>query len=148
MTARGLNKLLVAILVPVSILAFLSTGTAMWMWRNPGAVMAVRQAVDVYPPALRRAIRAEFDTYRDTVRADVADIDAARQRMFDLMRADPLDEEAIRAAMADVRQAVSDLQATGQEHLLDVMRDADPTERAKIRTPREGFSARLESFRD
>lgn len=148
MTARRLNKILVAILIPMTIFAFLSAGTAAWMWRNPGAVMAVRQAVDIYPPALRRSIRAEFRESRGAVSGDIARIDEARRRMFELMRAEPLDEEAVRAAMTEVREAVTALQAIGQEHLLKVMREADPAERAKIRVPEEGFSERMKSFAD
>lgn len=146
MTARRLNKVLLAILVPVTILAFLSAGAAMWMWRNPGAVVAVRQAVDVYPPVIRRAIRAEFEASRGDVAADTARIDRARARLFELLRAEPLDEDAIRAAMTEVREAVSDLQALGQERLLDVMRRADPADRAKIRVPETGFAERLQRF--
>ena len=148
MTARGLNKLLVAILIPLAIFAFLSAGAAAWMWRNPGAVLAVRQAVETYPAPLRRAIRAEYAASRGTVIDDVARVDAARKRMFELMRADPLDEDAISAAMAEVRDSVSNLQAIGQDHLLKVMREADPADRAKIRIPETGFSDRLQSFRD
>lgn len=148
MTARRLNKILVAILVPTVILAFLSAGAAAWMWRNPGAVMAVRQAVETYPAPIRRAMRAEFSENRTEVAGEVARIDAARRRMFELMRAETLDEAAIRDAMAEVREAVSAAQAVGQEHILDVMREADPAVRAQIRVPEEGFSERLQSFRD
>ena len=148
MTARRLNRLLAVILVAMTVFAFLSAGTAAWMWRNPGAVMAVRQAVEIYPAPLRRAIRAELETNRGEMTEDVARIDAARSRMFELMRADPLDEEAIRAAMKDVRDAVMAVQAVGQEHLIEVMRKADPADRAKIRVPEEDFSERLKNFRD
>ena len=148
MTARRLNKILVAILIPMTIFAFLSAGTAVWMWRNPGAVMAVRQAVEIYPPELRRSIRAEFQENRGTAAAEIARIDEARRRMFELMRAEPLDEAAVRAAMTEVREAVNDLQMLGQEHLLDVIRNADSADRAKIRVPEEGFSERIESFTD
>ena len=77
MTARRLNKILVAILIPLALFAFLSAGAAAWMWRNPGAVMAVRQSVQIYPAPIRRAIRAEFNENRATVAADVARIDDA-----------------------------------------------------------------------
>ena len=148
MTARRLNRVLAVILAAMTVFAFLSAGAAAWMWRNPGAVMAVRQAVELYPAPLRRAIRAELAANRGEMTEDVAGIDAARRRMFELMRADPLDEEAIRAAMKDVRDAVTAVQAVGQEHLLEVMRKADPADRAKIRVPEENFSEHLRSFRD
>ena len=148
MSARRLNWVLAAILAAMTVFAFLSSGAAAWMWRNPGAVMAMRQAVELYPAPLRRAMRAELAANRGEVSEEVARLDEARRRMFELMRADPLDEEAIRAAMKDVRDAVTDLQAVGQEHLLAVMRKADPADRAKISVPEEGFSERLRSFRD
>ncbi|GAB4352832.1 MAG: hypothetical protein Kow0026_10630 [Oricola sp.] len=148
MTARRLNWVLAIILVPMTVLAFLSAGAAVWMWRNPGAVMVVRQTVETYPAPLRKALRAEFRASRADVADDVARLDAARRRVLELLKADPLDEDAVRAAMAEVRTAVSDLQAVGQEHLLKVMRAADPAERAKIRVPETGFSERMESFAD
>lgn len=143
MTARRLNKILVAILIPLAIFAFLSAGTAVWMWRNPGAVMAVRQAVETYPRELRRAIRLELAANRDDFAEDIAAVDAARKRMFEAMRTDPLDEEALRAAMLDMRTATGALQAKGHDHLLDVMREADPAVRAKIEVPERDFANRV-----
>ena len=148
MTARRLNRVLAVILAAMTVFAFLSAGAAAWMWRNPGAVMAVRQAVEIYPAPLRRAIRADLAANRGEMKEDVARIDAARRRMLELMRAEPLDEKAIRGAMKDVRDAVAAVQAVGQEHLLDVMRKADPADRSRIRVPKEDLSERLQSFRD
>jgi uncharacterized membrane protein len=146
MTARRLNTLLVAILVPLAVLAFVSAGAAVWMWRHPAAVMIVRQAVDTYPPSLRWAIRDEFRQFHGEAVEDIARLDEARRRLFGLLRAKTLDEAAIRAAMADVRVAVSNLQLAGQEHMLAVIRNAPPEERAKIRIPEEGFAGRFERF--
>ncbi|QKV19378.1 periplasmic heavy metal sensor [Oricola thermophila] len=146
MTARRLNRILVAILVPLAIFAFLSAGAAAWMWRNPGAVLAVRQSVEIYPRDLRRAIRAEFGRARLEVRGEVARVDAARARLYELLREEELDEVAVRAAMADLRDAVSDLQALGHEHLLAVMRGATPEQRAAIRVPERGLEERLGRF--
>ena len=138
MTARRLNTVLVAIIISLAVLAFVSAGATVWMWRHPAFVMIVRQAVDTYPPSIRWGIRDEFRQFHGEAVEDIARLDELRRRLFDLLRAKTLDEVAIRAAMADVRVAVSNLQAAGQEHMLAVIRKRAPRGTGKDSHSRRG----------
>jgi uncharacterized membrane protein len=141
---RTIIILAVCLLVSVSLNLFafgafvalrsLSLGTA---W---GAIM------QTYPPSVRRDVRQRVVADRANLRAVIADLREARQRMFETMRADPLDRDALARDMADVRAKTTALQAYFQSALAATLAETSATERKKIEPP--GLDLGLFSDRD
>jgi uncharacterized membrane protein len=100
--------------------------------------------MQTYPASVRREVRQKLVADRATMRAVIADLRDARQRMFEAMRADPLDRDALARAMADVRAKTTALQAYFQSALAASLEDTPAAERKKIEPPGLG----LGPFRD
>jgi uncharacterized membrane protein len=84
-------------------------------------------------------VREKVLADRLTLRAVIADLRDARQRMFAAMHADPLDREALARAMADVRTKTTALQAFFQSALAASLEETPAAERKKIEPPGLGL---------
>jgi hypothetical protein len=62
-------------------------------------------------------------------------VQAARRQMFQTMRAVPFDAAALDKAYADMRARTTDLQAIGQQILVDAVSHAPDDLRAQIKSP-------------
>lgn len=79
-----------------------------------------------FEPAFGRQVRRELVGHASELRAAVADLRAARARMFDLAAASPPDPAALERATADVRAAVTRAQAIFHASIVDAARRAAP----------------------
>lgn len=95
--------------------------------------------MQTYPASVRRDVRQRVLADRATMRAVIADLRDARQRMFEAMRSEPLDRGALDRAMADVRAKTTALQAFFQSALAASLEDTPAAERNKIEPPGLGL---------
>ncbi|WP_306120743.1 MULTISPECIES: periplasmic heavy metal sensor [unclassified Roseitalea] len=146
MTARRLNWVLAIALVVMTTIAAVSAGAAVFMLRNPGVIVAATQAFETYPRPLRVALRGQLRARARALAPEIAAYDRARTEMFEAMRARPFDRQRLDAAMADVRAAVTALQAGTHEILADAIEDADPELRRRIELPRRTAIGRYRDF--
>ena len=79
-----------------------------------------------FEPAFGRQVRRELVSHAGELRAAVADLRAARGRMFDLAAAKPPNPAALEQATADVRAAVTIAQMIFHESIVDAARRATP----------------------
>lgn len=144
MTVRGPFAIILAILLVVSLAAnfiVLGFAAAQYGTRGSGGDAAsieriVTLGARAFPRDLRRQIKQELDSHRGEMRTAVRDLGSARRDMFRIMAAEQLDQQALSAAFIEVREKTDELQRLGQELIADVLEDASPESRAKIRPPR------------
>ena len=98
---RTIVILAVCLLVSVSLNLF--AAGAFVALRSLDRSFGLGALMQTYPPSVRREVRQRVLADRAAMRAVIADLREARQRMFDEMRAEPLDPDALTRAMADVR---------------------------------------------
>ncbi|WP_162146154.1 periplasmic heavy metal sensor [Inquilinus limosus] len=138
---RRRTMLVLAIALAASLCLNLFAGGAWlagrWLDRRVEAVAA--SVMRPYPPELRRDVLRRLLQDRAELRAAVAGLLEARQRMFALMRADPLDRAALEEAMAEVRTRTGALQALLQSALADSLMETPAEERREIRSPGLGL---------
>jgi uncharacterized membrane protein len=131
--------LAICLLISLALNLFMAGAFLAGRWMNRPVASAVEAVMRSYPPALRDEVKRKLFQDRESLRAAITDLAAARQRMFALMRADPLDEAALRDAMAEVRIKTMAVQARLQAALLASLKEAPAAEREKIEPPRLGF---------
>jgi len=144
MTIRGPFAVTLLVLLFLSLAAnVLGIGFAFGRMLGPrhgGEVeRIVAMGIRGFPPEIRHAVEARARAGRGQFRAKVDDVEAARRRMFEAMRAQPFDRTALESAFSDVRQKTDALQQAGQELVADVLVDAPPDVRRRIRPPRGPF---------
>jgi uncharacterized membrane protein len=144
-TARRVIVILAVCLV-VSVSLNLFAAGAFVALRSLERSFGLGALMQTYPPSVRREVREKVLADRLTLRAVIADLRDARQRMFAAMRADPLDREALARAMADVRAKTTALQAFFQSALAASLEETPAAERKKIEPP--GLGLGLFSDRD
>jgi len=142
MTVRGPFAYILVGLLIVSLAAnFLIFGFAAARYHggfdDPGAIdRIVALGARAFPRELRDEIGDQLGRHRGELHAALRDLGRARREMFRQMAADPLDRAALNAAFADVRAKTGEVQRLGQDLVEEVLVDAPPEERAKIRPPR------------
>lgn len=145
MTARAQRRTVLALAIGLLISVCLNLFAAgAWFtgdWLDRRAEATVDRTLRAYPPALRRDVARRLFADRRAMRAAVADLRDARQRMFALMRAEPLDRDALARAMAELRAATAALQVRLHEALAASVERASPDERRSIRAPASGPDA-------
>lgn len=145
MTIRGPFAFILVGLLIVSLAAnFLILGFAAARYHGgfdgPGAIeRIVALGARSFPHELRGQIGDQLGRHRGELRAALRDLGEARRDMFRLMAAEPLDRAALNAAFADVRAKTDRLQQLGQELVEEVLVNAPPEERARIRPPKRGW---------
>jgi len=80
-----------------------------------------------FEPAFGRQVRRELVSHASELRAAVADLRAARGRMFDLAAGNPPDPAALEQATADVRAAATRAQTIFHESIVDAARQTKPS---------------------
>lgn len=80
-----------------------------------------------FEPAFARQVRRELLGRAGELRAAVADLRAARGRMFDLAADTPPNPAALEQATADVRAAFARAQTIYHESIVDAARRANPS---------------------
>ena len=146
MTARRLNIVLGVALVVMTMVAAISTGAAIWMARNPGALLAATQALETWPRPVRQAMREALVTGKDAFADDLRAYEQARRTMFEILRADPVDRAGYDAAAADARNAVLRLQENLHRITADTVAPMPPGTRAQIRPPQARVERLLGRF--
>jgi len=142
MTVRGPFAYILIGLLIVSLAAnFLIFGFAAARYRggfdDPGTIdRIVALGARAFPRELRDQIGDKLERHRGELRAALHDLGRARREMFQQMAADPLDRAALNAAFADVRAKTGEVQRLGQDLVEEVLVDAPPGDRARIRAPR------------
>lgn len=141
MTIRGVFAYVLVGLLVVSLAAnFLVLGFAAARYHgfdHPGSIeRIVALGTRAFPPELRDQIDDQLGRHRGELRGALRDLGRARREMFRQMAADPLDRAALNAAFADVRAKTAELQRLGQDLVEEVLVEATPEERAKIRPRR------------
>jgi len=145
MTIRGPFAFILVGLLIVSLAAnFLIVGFAAARFHGgfdgPDAIdRIVALGARSFPRELRHQIGDQLGRHRGELRAALGDLGQARREMFRLMATDTLDRAALNAAFADVRAKTARLQQLGQELVEEVLIDAPPEERARIRSPKHGW---------
>jgi len=141
MIIRGPFAFIIVILLIVSLAAnFLILGFAASRFRGGDEVAAIERIVTLgaraYPREMRDEIGDRLGRNRRELRAAFRDVRNARRQTFTVMAAEPFDRSALESAFAEVREKTEKLQRLGQELVSDVVEEASPATRAKIRPPR------------
>ena len=89
-----------------------------------------------YPPAIRERVREEGRAALPALRAELAQLGAARERVIALLRAPEPDRTAIAAAQGEVRRLTTAVQRRLQDVTTRAVLEAPAAERARIETPR------------
>jgi uncharacterized membrane protein len=134
---RTIVILAVCLLVSVSLNLF--AAGAFVALRSLDRSFGLGALMRTYPASVRSEVRQRVLADRATMRAVIADLREARQRMFEAMRAEPLDPDALARAMADVRAKTTALQAFFQSALAASLEDIPAGERRKIEPPGLGI---------
>lgn len=96
------------------------------------------------PPELRRALREQWRTHRDDIRAAHDALQGTRQEIMQLLDAPQLDEAALRAKLATARQSMERIVTSIQDGVVVAMRDLPPEKRrqfAQMLLKHHGFNA-------
>lgn len=141
MTIRGaFAYVLVALLIASLAANFLVLGFAAARYRDFDDAGAIDRIVALgaraFPRELRDEIGEQLGSHRGALRGALRDLGEARREMFRQMAAEPLDRDALDRAFRDVRDKTDKLQRLGQELVEEVVVNASPEERAKIRPPK------------
>lgn len=141
MTVRGPFALILVVLLVVSLAAnFLILGFAAARYHDGDEHDSIERIVTLgsraFPRDLRHQIRRELGRHHPELREAVRDLDEAREDMFQQMANEPLDREALDEAFERVRRETDRLQRLGQSLVEDILEDASPESRAKIRPRR------------
>lgn len=139
MTIRGpFAYVLIALLIASLAVNFLVLGFAAARYHaydDAGTIdRIVTLGARAFPRELRDDISHQLGRHRGELRAALRDLGDARREMLRRMAAEPLDRDALDAAFRNVRDKTNTLQRLGQELVEDVVVNASPEDRAKIRT--------------
>lgn len=110
---------------------------------QPGIERMLKMA-EKTPPELRRALREQWRTHRDDIRAAHDALQGTRQEIMQLLDAPQLDEAALRAKLATARQSMERIVASMQDGVVVAMRDLPPEKRrqfAQLLLKHHGFNA-------
>jgi uncharacterized membrane protein len=138
---RRRTPLILAIALTASLCLNLFLGGA-WLagrWFDRRVEATATSVMRAYPPEIRRDVLRRLLRDRTELRAAVAGLRDARQRMFAVMRTDPLDRSALGETMAEVRARTGALQALLQAALADSLMETPVEERRQIRSPAIGL---------
>jgi hypothetical protein len=95
----------------------------------------VQFGIRTFPPEIQNSIIDGAKKRDEEIRTKLDAVQAARRQMFQAMRANPFDPAALEQAYADMRARTTELQAIGQDIMLDAVEHASPDARAQIKPP-------------
>ena len=116
--------------------------------REPKARGPERQInwiIKLVPESQRDATKEHFREIRDDVRATYVERGEHLQAIADTIRAEPFDPAALEAAMQARRDGSQERQELIQKHLVELLTEFSPEERAEFSSNLEGFLEKLKA---
>lgn len=110
----------------------------------PAGIERMMKMAEKTPPELRRALREQWRTHRDDIRAAHDALQENRKEIMQLLEAPQLDEAALRAKLAVARQSMERIVISIQDGVVVAMRDLPPEKRrlfAQKLLKNHGFNA-------
>lgn len=121
MTLKRVLTAVLGVLLGLSLLGNVYTVSRL-VGSNTGRAAFAEMSTQRFEPAFRRQVRQEIIGRSADFRQAVADLRAARDRMYDIAASEHPDPEALSAATTDVRTAVTRALTLFHESIIDAAR--------------------------